>query len=108
MRSSVRSRLAPPNLSITCQFSAPRLIMTVMTYPELTGTWRLVEVADLDKDGKWQYRFGEHPRGYFVYDATGHLHIQIMKTPPLAPFPEANAIKNTAPTAEHALAAYGS
>ena len=45
----------------------------------LIGTWRVVEIADLDKDGKWQYRFGEHPRGYFVYDVTGHVHIQIMK-----------------------------
>jgi hypothetical protein len=82
--------------------------MTVMNSSELTGTWRLVDFADLDKDGKWQYRFGEHPRGYFVYDATGHLHIQIMKAPPLAPFVEANAVKGTPPTAEHALAAYAS
>jgi hypothetical protein len=72
----------------------------------LIGTWRLLEVADLDKDGKWQFRFGEHPRGYFVYDATGHVHIQIMKVPALAPFPEANAIENKLPSAEHALAAY--
>ncbi|HZW94598.1 MAG TPA: lipocalin-like domain-containing protein [Candidatus Eremiobacteraceae bacterium] len=72
----------------------------------LIGTWRLVELADLDKDGKWQFRFGEHPRGYFVYDATGHVHIQIMKVPPLAPFPEANIIEGKLPSAEHALAAY--
>ena len=38
----------------------------------LIGTWRLVEFADLDKDGKWKYRFVEHRRGYIVYDATGH------------------------------------
>ncbi len=72
----------------------------------LIGTWRVVEFADLDKDGKWQYRFGEHPRGYFVYDATGHVHIQIMKVPPLAPFPEANTIDAKLPSPEHALAAY--
>src|SRR5450755_3542460 len=72
----------------------------------LTGTWRVVEFADLDKDGKWQYRFGEHPRGYFVYDATGHVHIQIMKVPPLVPFPEANTADGKMPSAEHALAAY--
>ena len=72
----------------------------------LIGTWRVVEFADLDKDGKWQYRFGEHPRGYFVYDATGHVHIQIMKVPPLAPFPEANIAVGKLPSAEHALAAY--
>jgi hypothetical protein len=38
-----------------------------------------MELTDLDKDGKWQNRFGEKPRGYFVYDVTGHVHIQIMK-----------------------------
>jgi hypothetical protein len=72
----------------------------------LMGTWRLVEFADLDKNGKWQYRFGEHPRGYFVYDATGHVHIQIMKTPTVAPFPEANIAVGKLPSAEHALTAY--
>ena len=72
----------------------------------LIGTWRLVEFADLDKQGNWTYQFGEHPRGYFVYDPTGHVHIQIMKVPPLAPFPEQNWDEGKAPTAEHALAAY--
>ena len=72
----------------------------------LIGTWRLVEFADLNKDGKWVYWFGEHPRGYLVYDATGHMHIQIMKVPPLAPFPESNWDVGTPPSAEHAIAAY--
>jgi hypothetical protein len=73
---------------------------------ELIGTWRLVEFADIDKDGKWQYWYGEHPRGYFVYDATGHVHVQIMKVPPLAPFPESNFDAGKMPSPEHALAAY--
>ena len=72
----------------------------------LIGTWRVVEFADLDKDGKWQYRFGEHPRGYFVYDVTGHVHIQIMKVPALPPFPEAKLTDGKPPSPEHALAAY--
>ena len=72
----------------------------------LVGTWRLVEFADLDKDGKWQYWYGEHPRGYFVYDTTGHVHVQIMKVPPLAPFPESNFDAGKMPSPEHALAAY--
>jgi hypothetical protein len=72
----------------------------------LIGTWRLVEFADLDKDGNWQHRFGEPPRGYFVYDTTGHVHIQIMKVPPLAAFPEANIAIGRPPSAEQALAAY--
>ena len=72
----------------------------------LIGTWRLVEYADLDKDGKWEYWYGEHPRGYVVYDATGHVHVQIMKVPPLARFPEANWDIDKPPSPEHALAAY--
>jgi hypothetical protein len=72
----------------------------------LIGTWRLVEFADLDKDGKWQYWYGEHPRGYFVYDATRHVHVQIMKDPPLTPFPESNFDAGKMPSPEHALAAY--
>jgi hypothetical protein len=72
----------------------------------LIGTWRLVEFADLDKDGKWQYWYGEHPRGYFVYDATGHVHVQIMKVPPLAAFSESNFDAGKMPSPEHALAAY--
>ena len=67
-----------------------------------------MEFADLDKDGKCVYWFGEHPRGYIVYDATGHMHIQIMKVPPLAPFPESNWDIGTPPSAEHAVAAYES
>jgi Lipocalin-like domain len=74
----------------------------------LVGTWRVVQFADLDKDGRWVYWFGEHPRGYFVYDATGHVHIQIMKVPTLKPFPEAKSDDGKPPTAEHALAAYNS
>lgn len=74
----------------------------------LIGTWRVVEIADVDKDGKWEHFFGDPPRGYFVYDATGHVHIQMMKVPPLKPFPEANTDEGKPPTAEHALAAYNS
>jgi hypothetical protein len=76
------------------------------TVHALIGTWRVVEIADLDKDGKWQYRYGDHPRGYFVYDETGHVHIQIMKVPPLAPFPEAKLVEGKLPSPEHALDAY--
>src|SRR5580692_903055 len=86
---------------------APLLRSTEMKVVEaMIGTWRVVEIADLDRDGKWQYRFGEHPRGYFVYDVTGHVHIQIMKVPAPPPFPEANLTDGKPPSPEHALAAY--
>ena len=54
--------------------------------PGLVGTWRLVAFEDHYKDGKVDKPFGEHPRGYFIYDPTGHLSIHIMKVPALEPF----------------------
>lgn len=48
----------------------------------LAGTWRIVEFWDSDGPGQpKRYPFGEHPIGYFVYDATGHVHIQIARNP---------------------------
>jgi Lipocalin-like domain len=35
-----------------------------------------------------------------------HVHVQIMKVPPLTPFPEANSDEGKPPTPEHDLAAY--
>jgi hypothetical protein len=104
-------RTSPRRLESACEIvkSTARAIIqgTQMKIVDaLLGTWRLLELADLDNDGKWQHRYGEHPRGYFVYDGTGHVHIQIMKVPPLAPFPEAKLDVGKLPTPEHALAAY--
>jgi hypothetical protein len=52
----------------------------------LIGTWRLVEFWDRDSASAPKfYRYGEKPTGYFVYDPTGHVSIQIETgpTPPL-------------------------
>ena len=46
---------------------------------KLVGTWRLVSYMDTDPSGRVTYPFGEKPRGYFVYDTTGHLSVQIMR-----------------------------
>jgi len=48
---------------------------------KLIGTWRVVRYIDTDSSGKVTYPFGESPRGYFVYDPTGHLSVQIMRMP---------------------------
>ncbi|MEO7654411.1 MAG: lipocalin-like domain-containing protein [Sphingomicrobium sp.] len=72
--------------------------------PGLIGTWRLVRFENTSKDGKVDKPYGEHPRGYFVYDQTGHLGIQIMRNPPLAPFASGDA--DTATEAEK-VQAYG-
>ena len=72
--------------------------------PGLIGTWRLVRYEDTSGDGKVSYRFGEHPLGYFVYDPTGHLSVQIMRNPPTVPFASSAA---TEAEVREAYAAYG-
>ncbi len=52
----------------------------------LIGTWRLVRFEDTDSKGHTTKQFGDHPRGYFVYDPTGHLSVQIMGVPRIAKF----------------------
>lgn len=52
----------------------------------LVGTWQVLEVVDTDTAGKASYPYGEHPKGYIVYDSTGHLHVQLMRTPATPPF----------------------
>jgi len=37
-------------------------------------------------NSEWTYPCGKNPKGYFVYDDTGHVMIQIMKTPHTPPF----------------------
>ena len=62
---------------------------------KLIGTWRLTRFDNTSKDGKVDKPYGDHPLGYFIYDATGHLSIQIMRNPPLPPFASANQFKAT-------------
>ena len=52
----------------------------------LAGSWQLVRFEDTDPQGKVVKRFGENPRGLFVYDSTGHLSINIARNPPTPPF----------------------
>ena len=69
----------------------------------LVGTWRLLDVVAVREDGttvtsKW----GPHPRGYIVYDRSGHMAAQISGDPR----PKFGVRDN--PTAEEGRAAYKS
>jgi hypothetical protein len=52
---------------------------------QLIGTWRAVEYSR-GPDNAREYPFGQPPRGYIVYDATGHVFFQVgsrgQQTPP--------------------------
>ena len=73
----------------------------------LIGTWKLVAFEDRkdehNPNSEWIYPYGKNPMGYFVYDNTGHVMIQIMKTPPPARFASGDDEK---PTAEEVKAAF--
>ena len=49
----------------------------------LAGTWRLIEFTDLDSlTGKWVYRYGKNPRGYFTYTKTNIVNLNISTDTP--------------------------
>jgi hypothetical protein len=56
------------------------------TASDLVGTWRVERITDTDASGRVVHPYGERPKGYIVYDPTGHLHVQIMRTPATPPF----------------------
>ena len=64
--------------------SRARKLGSVGQVDELIGTWRLVEFWDRDSTGApKRYAYGERPTGYFTYDPTGHVSIQIQRGPEL-------------------------
>jgi hypothetical protein len=48
----------------------------------LIGSWKLLSYEDRDPNGASVYPYGKAPAGLLIYDATGHMAIQIMTTPP--------------------------
>lgn len=50
----------------------------------LVGTWRLIEFSNLDTlTGKWEYRYGKNPKGYFTYTKTNIVNLNIPTDSPL-------------------------
>ncbi len=62
---------------------------------QLVGTWKVVRYENYDPQGNLTRPYGEHPAGYFVYDPTGHLSVQIMTTPATKPFASGDDLKGT-------------
>lgn len=49
----------------------------------ITGTWKLIEHTDLDSvSGKWIYRYGKNPRGYFTHIKSGIVNLNISTDSP--------------------------
>jgi hypothetical protein len=50
------------------------------TAPGLAGTWRAIEYSNpRARDSAARFPFGRPPRGYLVYDATGHVFFQAIR-----------------------------
>lgn len=47
---------------------------------EFTGAWRLVSVQEREPDGSLTNPYGEHPVGLLLYDETGRMSVQIMRS----------------------------
>jgi hypothetical protein len=48
----------------------------------LAGTWKVISVdSRRDVQSEWQPEYGATPRGYFMYDTTGHFSLQFCECP---------------------------
>lgn len=72
----------------------------------LTGTWALVRYENTAPDGTVTTPYGARPKGYFTYDASGHLSIHILRTPPAPPFAAGNDMKGTDAEVRNAFDGY--
>jgi hypothetical protein len=46
---------------------------------KFVGTWKLVSFEELLPDGRVTYPYGEEPAGLLIYDAAGHMSVQVMR-----------------------------
>ena len=70
----VRIGRHPDRSGIPGQLARPAL-------PELVGSWRL-SYEDRDAAGMVAYPDGKTPAGLLIFDSTGDMAVQLMKTPP--------------------------
>ena len=48
----------------------------------LVGSWKLISYEDKDANNNSVFPYGKTPAGLLIYDDTGHMSAQIMRTPP--------------------------
>jgi hypothetical protein len=46
---------------------------------KFVGTWKLVSFEEQLPDGRVTYPYGEEPAGLLIYDAAGHMSVQVMR-----------------------------
>jgi hypothetical protein len=91
---------------LLCLSAASAQAAAAAADPALVGTWRLLRFEDTDAKGQLSKPLGEHPAGYIVYDATGHLSVQLMQTPAQPPFAPGAGGKGTDAEVRRAYTGY--
>ncbi len=95
LSAALLSRAVPATLVLLAGLSAVLPARAADAGASLVGTWRIEEITDTDASGKVNHPYGERPRGYIVYDPTGHVHVQVMRTPAPPPFASGNDADGT-------------
>jgi Lipocalin-like domain len=91
--------LAPPKPATRSNLHSPE--------SDLIGTWRLVLADDRPSNREaWMHSYGDHPRGYLIYDVSGHVSIQFASDPPTSPFASGNDFAESDAEARHAYEYY--
>jgi hypothetical protein len=94
-------------LAIVGLLAPPRAAPAPTLAERLPGTWRLVSYERRESpDAAWTRRFGDHPKGYIMYDATGHMMVEFEKMPPPAKFASGDDWNPTPDEARAALLGY--
>ncbi|MCI0490031.1 MAG: lipocalin-like domain-containing protein [Blastocatellia bacterium] len=62
---------------------------------KFTGAWKLVSFEERRPDGEINYPYGRNPIGLLIYDATGWMSVQIMRSNRVAL--SSNDLRETAP-----------
>jgi hypothetical protein len=74
---------------------------------QIQGTWRLVLYERRNTESEaWTKRFGDGPKGYIMYDRTGHMMVEFEKMPPPPNFASGDDWTPTPDEARAALLGY--
>jgi hypothetical protein len=69
----------PPLVSIAMLVSTASNAVAKTLKQQIVGTWAVVSVVNDNKGNKTE-TFGPHPMGYVMFDRSGHVSLQIIKS----------------------------